>query len=129
VIVCSRCGAEVWWGFPRPEDPCYECGGTIGATAPPKGTAPVSEGRSAATERRELVRVPAGRVTFAAPIATRCLSTCTGAHTIPCALPAGHDGPHRSSPSLSWHDPPRVFVGGERYEPDSGDVTFSWERA
>jgi hypothetical protein len=64
-------------------------------------------------------------VTFAAP----CLSTCTGAHTIPCALPAEHGGPHRSSPSLSWHDPPVVFVGGDLYEPDSGDIRFSWERA
>jgi hypothetical protein len=69
-------------------------------------------------------------VTFAAPTATRCPSTCTGAHTIPCALPAGHGGPHRSSPSLAWWDPPLIVVGGQPYEPPANvEVTFSWERA
>lgn len=28
--VCKHCGAEVTWGFPRPEDPCLECGKPIG---------------------------------------------------------------------------------------------------
>lgn len=23
--VCKHCGAEVFWSFPRPEDPCFDC--------------------------------------------------------------------------------------------------------
>ncbi len=30
-----------------------------------------------------------------------------------CELEHGHDGPHRNG-LLVWHDPPAVYVGGER---------------
>lgn len=30
MIVCKHCRAEVWWGLPRPEDICPECGKPIG---------------------------------------------------------------------------------------------------
>jgi hypothetical protein len=32
-----------------------------------------------------------------------------------CEHEEGHDGPHRNG-LLVWHDPPAVFVGGERIE-------------
>lgn len=33
MIECRHCGAEVWWSFPRPDDPCYECEKPIGKDA------------------------------------------------------------------------------------------------
>lgn len=60
-----------------------------------------------------------------------CPSTCTGTHgdnAVRCALPAGHDGRH-STPDglLTWWDPPKVFIGGNPYEPNDAEVRFSWE--
>lgn len=31
-FVCRWCGADVWWGLPQPEDPCYECHRPIART-------------------------------------------------------------------------------------------------
>lgn len=29
-LVCMHCGEKVFWGLPRPEDPCIHCGKPIG---------------------------------------------------------------------------------------------------
>jgi hypothetical protein len=28
--VCAHCGESVWWSFPRPDDPCFNCGKPVG---------------------------------------------------------------------------------------------------
>jgi hypothetical protein len=40
IPVCASCGAEVFWSFPRPEDPCLDCGQPIAGLPPAEAPAP-----------------------------------------------------------------------------------------
>jgi len=34
---CVHCGADVWWSFPRPDDPCWECKRPVGRPVAAQG--------------------------------------------------------------------------------------------
>lgn len=58
----------------------------------------------------------------------RCGSLCPmDGPPLACTLQPGHQGRHQAG-HFGWFDPPRVFVGGQPYEPSAEPVRFSWER-